>query len=325
MPIIDVRSPGEFAKGHATDAISIPLFSDQERADIGTIYKKKGSEKAIRLGLEYVGPKMSKIVDDVDKVSKISPIELYCWRGGMRSKSVEWLLNTAGYEVYRWEGGYKAYRQKVLDIWGLERSYMILSGLTGSAKTEILREMIILGAPVIDLEGQANHKGSAFGHIGEISQPTVEQFENDTSIQFENLKKEKRIWLEDESRSIGRIWLQNSFFDIKKRAPIVLIERSRQERIEHLVSLYGKADPMELESSFYKIAKRLGHENAKKAVEHIAVGDLDLAADLALAYYDKTYNQSIMKKQSQVIIKIDITGCSNSEAAIKILDQTKKL
>ena len=325
MPIIDVRSPGEFAKGHATGAISIPLFSDQERADVGTTYKKKGSSKAIRLGLEYVGPKMSKIVHAVDKVSKTSPIELYCWRGGMRSQSVEWLLNTAGHEVNRWEGGYKLYRQKVLQIWGSDRSYMVLSGLTGSAKTEILREMILLGAPVIDLEGQANHKGSAFGHIGEISQPTVEQFENDTSIQFEDLKKSKRIWLEDESRSIGRIWLQNSFFDIKKRAPIVLIERSREERIEHLVSLYGQADPIELESGFDKIAKRLGHQNAKKAAEHIGAGRLDLAADLALAYYDKTYSQSIIKKQSQVLIKIDITGCSHSQAAIKILDQTKEL
>ena len=324
MPIIDVRSPSEYIKGHASGAISIPLFSDEQRAEIGTIYKKKGSKKAIRLGLEYVGPRMHKIVDKVDKLRKNSDIEIYCWRGGMRSQSVEWLLKTAGHKVNRWKGGYKAYRNRVLELWGQQRPYLVLSGLTGCAKTEILREMLLLGSSIIDLEGNANHKGSAFGHIGELSQPTVEQFENDTSIELNNLNNVKRIWIEDESRSIGRIWLQNSFFDIKKRSPIVLIERNREERISHLVSLYGKADPNQLEVGFYQIAKRLGHQNAKKAAEFVSSGKLDLAADIALHYYDKTYNESIRKKENQVLFKIDITGCSHKEAAIKIIEETKK-
>ncbi|MFZ9732902.1 MAG: tRNA 2-selenouridine(34) synthase MnmH, partial [Schleiferiaceae bacterium] len=222
MPLFDVRSPAEFAHGHVPGAVSLPLFSDAERAEVGTVYKQQSPAKAVRLGLKFAGARMADLVAEVDARAKrdTSPVEVYCWRGGQRSGSVAWLLRTAGYEVERWEGGYKAYRHRVLESWAQPRPYVVLAGLTGSGKTEVLRALHELGGPVLDLEGLAHHKGSAFGQIGELPQPTNEQFENDGALRLAELDGQPRIWIEDESRSIGRIWLQQSFFDRKKQARV---------------------------------------------------------------------------------------------------------
>ncbi len=209
MPIFDVRSPSEYACGHVPSAVSVPLFSDEERAEIGTVYKQKSEAKALRLGLKYAGLRMADLVAQVDAIAKRdqSPVEVYCWRGGQRSGSVSWLLRTAGYEVLQWPGGYKSYRHGVLESWASPRPYVVLAGLTGTGKTEVLRAMMAQGAAVLDLEGLASHKGSAFGQIGELPQPSSEQFENNAALKLAELEGIPRIWIEDESRSIGRIWL----------------------------------------------------------------------------------------------------------------------
>ncbi|MFZ9777345.1 MAG: tRNA 2-selenouridine(34) synthase MnmH, partial [Schleiferiaceae bacterium] len=294
MPLFDVRSPAEFAHGHVPGAVSLPLFSDAERAEVGTVYKQQSPAKAVRLGLKFAGARMADLVAEVDAYVKrdASPVEVYCWRGGQRSGSVAWLLRTAGYEVERWEGGYKAYRHRVLESWAQPRPYVVLAGLTGSGKTEVLRALHELGGPVLDLEGLAHHKGSAFGQIGELPQPTNEQFENDGALRLAELDGQPRIWIEDESRSIGRIWLQQSFFDRKKQARVVLLERSLDERIARLVEAYGLAARDELAETFGRIAKRLGDQNARQAVEHVHAGNLADAARIALHYYDRTYSES---------------------------------
>jgi tRNA 2-selenouridine synthase len=317
MPLIDVRSPAEYAQGHAPAAASVPLFSDAERAEIGTVYKQQSPAKAVRLGLKYAGLRMADLVAEVDALAKRdpSPLEVYCWRGGQRSGSVAWLLRTAGYDVSRWEGGYKAYRGRVLESWAAERPYVVLAGLTGSGKTEVLRALHELGGPVLDLEGLAHHKGSAFGQIGELPQPTNEQFENDGAVRLAELEGEARIWIEDESRSIGRIWLQQSFFARKKSAPVVLLERSLDERIDRLVAAYGQASRAELSETFMRIAKRLGDQNARSAVDHVQQGNLADAARIALHYYDRTYAESVAARTETITARLDGSGKSDAEVA----------
>lgn len=317
MPLIDVRSPAEYAQGHAPAAASVPLFSDAERAEIGTVYKQQSPAKAVRLGLKYAGLRMADLVAEVDALAKRdpSPLEVYCWRGGQRSGSVAWLLRTAGYDVSRWDGGYKAYRGRVLESWAADRPYVVLAGLTGSGKTEVLRALHELGGPVLDLEGLAHHKGSAFGQIGELPQPTNEQFENDGAVRLAELEGEARIWIEDESRSIGRIWLQQSFFARKKSAPVVLLERSLDERIDRLVAAYGQASRAELSETFMRIAKRLGDQNARSAVDHVLQGNLADAARIALHYYDRTYAESVAARTETITARLDGSGKSDAEVA----------
>lgn len=321
MPLIDVRSPAEYAQGHAPAAASVPLFSDAERAEIGTVYKQQSPAKAVRLGLKYAGLRMADLVAEVDALAKRdpSPLEVYCWRGGQRSGSVAWLLRTAGYDVSRWDGGYKAYRGRVLESWAAERPYVVLAGLTGSGKTEVLRALHELGGPVLDLEGLAHHKGSAFGQIGELPQPTNEQFENDGAVRLAELEGEARIWIEDESRSIGRIWLQQSFFARKKSAPVVLLERSLDERIDRLVAAYGQASRAELSETFMRIAKRLGDQNARSAVDHVQQGNLADAARIALHYYDRTYAESVAARTETITARLDGSGKSDAEVARELL------
>ncbi|MGA1397153.1 MAG: tRNA 2-selenouridine(34) synthase MnmH [Schleiferiaceae bacterium] len=321
MPLFDVRSPAEFAHGHVPGAVSLPLFSDAERAEVGTVYKQQSPAKAVRLGLKFAGARMADLVAEVDARAKrdTSPVEVYCWRGGQRSGSVAWLLRTAGYEVERWEGGYKAYRHRVLESWAQPRPYVVLAGLTGSGKTEVLRALHELGGPVLDLEGLAHHKGSAFGQIGELPQPTNEQFENDGALRLAELDGQPRIWIEDESRSIGRIWLQQSFFDRKKQARVVLLERSLDERIARLVEAYGLASRDELAETFGRIAKRLGDQNARQAIEHVHAGNLADAARIALHYYDRTYSESVAARHETVTDRVDGTGKTDAEVARELL------
>ena len=197
LPIVDVRSPIEFQKGHIPGAINIPLFTNKERALVGICYKKNGHDDAVELGLEIVGPKLSSFVNKVKAISPKKEIKVYCARGGMRSSSFQWLLETAGFKkVYRLEKGYKAFRNHVLDFFNKEYTLRVLSGMTGSGKTDILLEMEKLGMQVIDLEGFADHRGSAFGGIGKNPETSTEKYENNIFGKMMTFDLSKPIWVE---------------------------------------------------------------------------------------------------------------------------------
>lgn len=170
-PVIDVRSPGEFKKGHIVGAYNIPLFTDAERAHVGTVYKQKGPDKAMSLGLEYVTPKLRWFVEQAALVAPQKKVVVHCWRGGMRSHAFAEHLEENGFEdVKVIEKGYKAFRNFVLDSFTVEMQLKVIGGYTGSGKTRILSRLKEEGCQVIDLEGLACHKGSAFGSIGEDDQ-----------------------------------------------------------------------------------------------------------------------------------------------------------
>lgn len=297
--MLDVRSPGEYKHGHIPGALSFPLFSDEERAAVGTVYKQKSKEAAMELGLEYVGPKMAGFVREAKKLAPHRQLAVHCWRGGQRSGSMAWLLRQAGFDVVTLDGGYKNYRRAVLDGFSEPRyPLLILGGRTGSGKTKVLWALQALGEQVLDLERLANHKGSAFGFIGEPPQPTVEQFENDLSHALRQFDPSRRIWTENESRSIGRIFIPDGFWVQMKAAPLLHLDIPHAARIQNLLDDYVLTDRDELRTAFLKIEKKLGGQHLKAALEALDRDDFAAAADIALRYYDKTYQHGLDTSQS---------------------------
>jgi tRNA 2-selenouridine synthase len=288
--IMDVRTPAEYAIGHIPEAINFPLFNNEERAIVGTAFKQKSPQNALIAGLELVGPKMAGFVSRAIKLVPNKKIVLYCWRGGKRSGSMSWLLRMAGFETVTIVGGYKAYRSHILgQISEIQLNLCVLGGKTGSGKTFILHELIKKRIQVIDLEGLAKHKGSAFGWIGEKEQPTVEHFEN---LLFEEILKtdpKQTIWVENESRNIGSTFIPEGFWRQMKQAPLIHLEMSFERRLNHLVESYTTTRIEDLLESFDKIGKKIGGLKHNEAKNALLMGDYHAAGAIALAYYDKMY------------------------------------
>lgn len=321
LPVIDVRSPAEYAEGHIPGAVNIPVFDNEERKQIGTTYKQVGQREAILLGLELVGPKMRIFVEKAQKVAPKGEALVHCWRGGMRSESFAWLLNTAGIKAYTLEGGYKAYRKYLLSAFQQFPNLMVLTGETGSGKTNILHALAELGEQVIDLEAIAHHRGSAFGGIGLGSQPTTEQFHNNLYYDWHTLDTTKRIWVEDESFCIGKVKLPHELWDQMAKAPVVRITLPKPVRIKRLVEEYGKYDSNTLRSAILKIQKRLGGLHTQKAIEALENQRLEEASDILLYYYDKSYQRCLTKKDTKIIKEILCTTDDPHVNALKIIKE----
>lgn len=292
--LLDVRSPGEYAQGHVPGAISFPLFSDEERAEVGTAYKQQGSETAMLLGLRIVGSKMEGFVREAIVLAPDRRLAVHCWRGGQRSGSMAWLFRQAGFDVVTLDGGYKQYRQHVLAKFEQTNlPFCVVGGKTGTGKTKILHALRDMGEQIIDLEGLAHHKGSSFGSIGEAPQPTAEQFENNLSATMSQLDPSRPVWIENESRSIGRVYIPEGFWRQLRHAPLFIVEVPQHCRIQNLVADYVGFSAEALEAAFLRIEKKLGGQNLKAALEALRVGDYAAATEIALHYYDKTYRYGL--------------------------------
>ncbi|MFM7424404.1 MAG: tRNA 2-selenouridine(34) synthase MnmH [Elainella sp.] len=317
-PILDVRSPGEHAQGHIPGAISFPLFSDSERAEVGTCYKQQGRDQAVELGFALAGPKFAGFISAAKDLSPQRRVRLHCWRGGMRSEAVAWVLQMAGFEVTLLIGGYKAFRRWALQQFALPKPVVVLGGMTGTGKTEILHSLVDLGAQVIDLEGLANHRGSSFGALGLPAQPTNEQFENRLALAWSQVNPEMPVWLEAESRRIGLCRIPDPLFQQMAQAPVLEIRRQRTERLAHLVEVYGAIDRQELITATERIERRLGGLRTQQAVAHLQQDQLAAAFDLILDYYDRTYSYDLERRQIQ-IEPVEASGLSWLEVAQKLL------
>ncbi|MTB51048.1 tRNA 2-selenouridine(34) synthase MnmH [Lewinella sp. W8] len=304
--LLDVRSPAEYREGCLPGARSLPLFSDEERARVGTLYKQDSPDAALLTGLEIVGPKMRPLVERARAFSPNGKIVVHCWRGGQRSGSVGWLLEQAGMQVLRLSGGYKAAR-KYLRSWLAQdhHTFRVLSGPTGSGKTEVLTALKQLGQHIVDLEGLANHKGSSFGALGEAPQPTTEAFENMLFGRLLEIPRGAVVWLEDESRMIGTVYQPDEFYDRLTAAPVYTIEQPRSWRIERLVSQYAKYPMTDLVSAFTRLRKKLGGQHLKAALEALDQQDYATAAEIALVYYDKAYQYYGERRGAKVVAVID--------------------
>ncbi|MGB3074879.1 MAG: tRNA 2-selenouridine(34) synthase MnmH, partial [Chitinophagales bacterium] len=288
-PVIDVRAPGEFLHAHIPGAISLPLFSDEERAVIGTLYKQKGREEAMLKALDYYGANMQRIISDLKKTTDDKKLFVHCWRGGMRSGVVSWMLDLFGYQVSTLNKGYKAFRAAVLESFSQTRRLVILGGKTGSAKTMVIHELIRQQQQVIDLEGLACHKGSAFGGLNEPESPSQEQFENDLFMKLRKTDASLPIWLEDESQRIGPVNLPNALWAQMRNAQVIYLEIPFEERLNYLVQTYGEYEQEELKAATLRIRKRLGGLETNKVIQHLESKDMKSAFNILLHYYDKNY------------------------------------
>ena len=333
--MIDVRSPGEFEQGHIPGAVNLPLFDNEERAKVGTAYVQIGREEAIKIGYELANPKIKSFIAQAEEIVKPltishqpSTILIHCWRGGMRSGKFAQLLNEYGYKTHTLVKGYKAYRNFVLESFNpsvySDANILIIGGETGSGKTEILKKIAQLGEQIIDLEAIAHHKGSAFGSLGEEPQPTYEHFENIFSHALSKLDLSKRIWLEDESRNIGRTQIPLAFWEKMKQAPIFRVKIPKKSRIERLVNDYGKFPKEELKNCILKIQQRLGPQHVKRALEELEKGNLREVADISLTYYDKAYNYNHEARSMKNIFQIQCDTADASANAIKIIEFVKQ-
>jgi tRNA 2-selenouridine synthase len=288
--ILDVRSPGEFLQGHIPGAKNLPLFSDEERALVGTAYKQESPQKAMELGLGIAGAKMNQYVETAHLLAPDKKVLVHCWRGGKRSESMGWLLNLCGMDVQVLNGGYKAFRQ-----WG--RSFrerhtlklIVIGAQTGSGKTKVLQALKKRGEQIIDLESLANHKGSAFGSLGEQEQPSAEHFENLLMQAYYTINPEKRVFIENESKKIGCCPLPDDFFTQMHQGFFMYYQIPESARIQYLIDDYAQFGVEPLKARFEKIKTKLGGDLYKKALSALDNHDFAEAARAALHFYDKTY------------------------------------
>jgi tRNA 2-selenouridine synthase len=342
-PVLDVRSPGEYKHAHIPGAYSFPLFTDEERKVVGTAYKQQGRETAIKIGLDHFGGKMRKMVEDAETLVKDhqpgagltthnSPLTVHdsrlvlvhCWRGGMRSAGIAWLLDLYGFKVYTLTGGYKKFRHYVLDTFKLPFQFNILGGYTGSGKTALLKNMKEAGEKVIDLENIACHKGSAFGNIGMPGQPGQEMFENLLAMELRNsmvhsgasIKEDPPLWLEDESQRIGQVNLPGDIWKKMRQSPVWFLDIPFEERLAHIVQEYGQLDPEKLIEAIGRISQKLGNLNAKTAILLLKEGKTTESFEILLKYYDKLYFKSLQNRENIVAllrtIQCKTTGPENS-------------
>lgn len=325
IPLIDVRSPAEFAQGHIPQSENIPLFSDEERAAVGTVYKKQSKEAAIALGYEYVKPKLQYFLDESSCVAKGGAVAIHCWRGGMRSQSFAKHLCENGFEqVYVIEGGYKAFRNYVLNFF--ERPFLlrVLGGYTGSGKTYVLKTLEELGEQIIDLEGLANHKGSAFGALGEKKQPSSEYFENLLFEECRSLDFDKPIWIEDESARIGCVQLPKALFEQMREQKLYFLDIPKEERAKHLEKEYGCFDNKLLAKAVEVIRKRLGGQHVRAVLEALDRNDYFCVAMITLKYYDKAYLYGVEKRLADKVQKICLPAVDAQVNARKIIEKIQE-
>ena len=315
---IDVRSPAEFEHAHIPHALNLPLFDNEQRALIGTTYKKQSREAAIKVGLPLFGTKMLPMIETVEawikdrqKENDLTKPTIYvhCWRGGMRSAAVAWLLDLYGYKVIQLTGGYKAYRNWVLEQFTIPYRLKVLGGYTGSGKTEILHALQEKNYAVIDLEGLAHHKGSAYGAIGQLPQPSQEMFENIVAEKLlEVNKKQKSIWIEDESQRIGTVLIPTPLFHLMRNSTCYFMTIPFEQRLNFIVEGYGSFDQKSLIEATMRIQKRLGGLETKTAIDFITAGALKEAFSILLKYYDKWYEKNA---KNEVLPTIELIPVSS--------------
>ena len=349
-PVIDVRSPGEHTHAQIPGAFSLPLFTDEERKIVGTAYKQQTKEIAIKIGLDFFGVKMKKMVEDVEEIignrqqatgkeiignrqhaiSKEDPLTLanciliHCWRGGMRSAAVAWLMDLYGFKVYTLMGGYKAFRNWVLEQFYIKQNLKILGGYTGSGKTLILQELNGKGDPVIDLEKLANHKGSAFGAIGEAPQPTQEMFENLLAINLFEVKRDTPpVWIEDESQRIGKMIIPNAFWENMRTSPVYFLDIPFEERLKFLVDTYGTFEKEQLADSIERINKRLGGLETQNALTYLLQDNIKECFSILLKYYDKFYLKGLHNRKNYDSL-LNIIPCMSVNTTVNVNKLTQQ-
>ena len=304
--LLDVRSPKEFYQAHIPAAVNMPLLDDEARRLVGITYKQRGREAAVLKGFDLVGKKFGDFIRETKKLTESKQVMLYCWRGGMRSSIMSWVLNMGGFKTFLLKGGYKAFRNHVLQTLEQPRKVIVVGGKTGSGKTELLQHLQQAGEQIICLETFANHRGSAYGGLGLPPQPRNEMFVNMLAMELMKMDSKKILWLENESQNIGAVMLPKKIYELVRTSPMIEIMMSREERIQRILNEYGGFNNEDLIENTERLRKRLGGLSTNNAIEAIQSGDKRSWIEEVLQYYDKTYEYGNEIRNKNSIIKLEI-------------------
>ncbi|WP_339063667.1 tRNA 2-selenouridine(34) synthase MnmH [Tepidibacillus marianensis] len=295
--LIDVRSEGEYIEATIPNAINIPLFNNEERAKVGTVYKQKGPDKARELGLTIVSPKIPSLVKQVRDSLIDGQVPLFfCWRGGMRSKSMATFYGLIYNHTYRLEGGYRAYREYILSripLMTIHIPSFVLHGMTGVGKTQLLHGLKKQGFTILDLEGLAGHRGSAFGAIG--TQPANQKtFDSNLYETLKEIHKSDAVILEAESQRIGKIIVPDQIMEAKENGQHILVHANTHTRVSRILEEYQLDKYKEpFVSGIERIERKLPTEIRPMIQESLEVNDFYTVVKLLLEhYYDPRYQFS---------------------------------
>ena len=301
---VDVRSPAEFARDAVPGAHSAPLFDDAERADVGKCYAKKGRDEAMRLGLAKLRKKggLGALAERVAGEAKI--VGVYCWRGGLRSGSVAWLLARRNVDVFVLDGGYRAYRRHLRELFEEGPRVIVVGGRTGVGKTRVLRALAAKNHQVLDLEALAAHRGSAFGDLKGAAQPSNAAFETKCAWAWRALDATRDVFVEDEEGHVGRCLVPPALYARMRAAPRVDGRRTRGAPPGGLRRgrSRGRGRRTRLNAALALVAKRLCPDDTARAKRFLDAGDLAACARLLLArYYDKLYDRHLGRRGDAVL------------------------
>jgi tRNA 2-selenouridine synthase len=320
---IDVRSPAEFKADHVSGSLNIPLFDNNERKEIGTIYRLAGRYDAVMRGTEIVGEKLKGIMHSILE-HKNKNLLVMCARGGMRSGSLVSLLDSLGLPVYKIEQGYKGYRRFVIDSLRslkLDAPLFVLQGLTGSGKTEVIRRI----RHTIDLEDMAGHRSSVFGGIDNV-QRTQKRFESLLLDRFRGLERAPYILIEGESRKIGNLHIPDVLFEFMKRSPVVYLDTPIERRVEIIYEEYHDyCDNTNIPAIVKGLGTKLGKKNTDDLISLYTRGKIREFIRLMLnKYYDPLYQYSLDKKNYFAVIFNNNADDAAAEVEHSIKEYIKK-
>jgi len=295
LPLIDLRSPGEYLEATMPGATNIPLLDNIERSLVGKTYKQQGSNNAREMAMEILALRLPTFIKSCQKKTPGKEVVVFCWRGGERSRFAGSVLDAMGFRVHRINGGFKAYRRYVVEYFNrevLDSRAVVLHGLTGVGKTDILLELKQLGMPIIDLEGLANHRGSVFGRIGQNGSPTQKMFESLIEHELRQVKGDFFL-VECESRKIGMLFIPNSVINTMKAGCRILLYSTVSSRIERIKRDYFTGEERNLEAlqeAITRLTKYLGKDKVNELNQMLFNGNVtDVIEYLLVKYYDPLY------------------------------------
>ncbi|TRZ90648.1 MAG: tRNA 2-selenouridine(34) synthase MnmH, partial [Rhodocyclaceae bacterium] len=297
--VIDARAPGEFAEDHLPGAISLPVLNDEERARVGTLYKRVSVFEAKKLGAALVAKNVARHIEEhmLDKPKSWRPL-VYCWRGGQRSGAFAHILREIGWDAHRVQGGYKSWRQHVIEQLALlppRVKFRVVTGATGSGKSRLLEALKAQGGQVLHLEELAAHKGSVLGNLPGQPQPAQKGFETQLLAMLSSFDLERPVFVEAESRKIGRLQLPDALLEAIRRAPGLRIEASLPARVEFLLRDYdyAVADPAWLMERLAQLKGLQSKETLERWRSLIAARSFPaLVEELLTLHYDPLYQRS---------------------------------